>query len=203
MKLESVGDIDVSAATNLGGMFNNCRSLESVWSIVVPSTCTNVSNMFANCRSLTSINLSGDFSHVTTGNAIFSNCFVLEEIDTILNLSSCANLSSLFASCKALRRIAGLDVSAVTTMTSWFTGCPSLEELTLTNLGKSTATSYDFSSLSKWGTTSAGHDTLYASLYTNSDPSRNITVKLSTASYNVLTQAERDNITSKGITLTH
>lgn len=55
----SAETLDTSLSTNMGNMFDNCRSLQSVTDLNMSSV-TNVSNMFAVCYSLARLTFAGD-----------------------------------------------------------------------------------------------------------------------------------------------
>ena len=115
------------------------------------------------------------------------------------------NMNYMFRNCTALDKISGLDFSAVTGITNMFQNCKALKELTVMNLGKSTLTTYDLSALVSWGTTANGKQSLLDTLLTNSDPSRAITVKLSSATkevYDTFTSEQQSAISAKNITIT-
>jgi len=200
--LVEIGTLDgFEDVVNMGRMFKNCISLENFPDEIDASSCTTMQEMFYGCVKMVTMPNIINSEDTTNMQSMVDYCRTLVEIPA-LDSSKNTTFRYFARNCSSLKRVESLDFDVVTDITGIFQGCDELEELTINNLGKSSLTSYDFSALVKWGTTSAGHDTLYASLYTNSAPAQNITVKLSTASYNALTQAERDNITSKGITLT-
>ena len=75
-----------------------------------------------------------DMSNATNTNYMFNNATELEEVPNI-NLSKSKTISYLFNACKALKKVSlTLAENTVTSYTSVFAGCSSLEELTISGV---------------------------------------------------------------------
>lgn len=81
--------------------------------------------------------------------SIFSSKKMLEYFDIIngagLNTSSMSSMSSMFSGCYSLQTIPLFDTSSVTNMSSMFSGCKSLQTIPLLNTNSVTNMSYMFS----------------------------------------------------------
>ena len=75
-------DVDTSNVTNMGSMFNYCRSLTSLdVSNFNTSNVTIMNSIFSGCKALTSLDISGwDTSNVTNMNKMFTSCNALKTI---------------------------------------------------------------------------------------------------------------------------
>lgn len=112
---------------------------------------------------------------------------------------------------KNVKRVEGLNFASVEQMDVYaFWGCSSLRFIRILNLGKGSCTSYSFSDCSNWGVNDSSNtdarqslvDTLLTNSYDRSAAGlAAITVSLSSASRNALTNEEKAAITAKGITL--
>lgn len=112
---------------------------------------------------------------------------------------------------KNVKRVEGLNFASVEQMDVYaFYGCSSLRFIRILNLGKGSCTSYSFSGCSNWGVNDSSNtdarqslvDTLLTNSYDRAAAGLStITVSLSSASRNALTNEEKAAITAKGITL--
>ncbi len=130
-KLVICPKVDTSAVTNMGSMFYNCTSLQSIPQLDT-SAVTNMGSMFQNCTSLQSIPQL-DTSAVTNMGIMFYNCTSLQSIPQ-LDTSAVTNMGSMFYNCTSLQSIPQLDTSAVANMGSMFQNCTSLRECKLLGL---------------------------------------------------------------------
>lgn len=96
-------NLDTSKVTNMSGMFDDCRSLQSLdLSNFDTSKVTDMSRMFYNCESLGSLDLSSfDTSKVTDMEEMFWGCYSLQSLD-----------------------LSSFDTSKVTDMYGMFDFCP-------------------------------------------------------------------------------
>ena len=96
-------NLDTSKVTNMSGMFEDCRSLQSLdLSNFDTSKVTDMSHMFYNCESLGSLDLSSfDTSKVTDMEEMFWGCYSLQSLD-----------------------LSSFDTSKVTDMYGMFDFCP-------------------------------------------------------------------------------
>lgn len=112
---------------------------------------------------------------------------------------------------KNVKRVEGLNFASVEQMDIYaFYGCYSLRFIRILNLGKGSCTSYSFSGCRNWGVNDSSNtdarqslvDTLLTNSYDRTAAGlAAITVSLSSASRNALTNEEKAAITAKGITL--
>lgn len=81
--IEGLDLLDTSKVTDMRGMFEDCRNLESLdLSGFNTSNVTNMSSMFNNCSALTNLDVSGfDTSKVTNMSAMFWGCDNLKLLD--------------------------------------------------------------------------------------------------------------------------
>ena len=119
---------DTSNVSDMGNMFNYCRSLTSV-PLLDTSNVHNMNNMFNNCSSLTAIP-QFNTSNVTSMSYAFNNCSSLTTIPQ-LDTSNVNNMGNLFSGCKKLTSIPQLNTSKVTNMPSMFNYCSSLTTIPL------------------------------------------------------------------------
>lgn len=161
-------------------------------------------NIFMNCASLVSI------PHINAANAdslmqTFYGCIALESIN--ISNARASSLTSTFYNCQTLTSIKQIDMSLVTSMISTFYQCDLLVYVLFLHLGKSTLTTYNFSSALNWGTNGEeNRQSLIDSLITYSyDRASNgmvtATIKLSANTKALLTDDEIAQITAKGFTI--
>lgn len=109
-----------------------------------------------------------------------------------------------------VKRVEGLNFASCQNTLNMFYGCSSLRFIRILNLGKGSCTSYSFSSCRNWGVNDSSNpdarqslvDTLLTNSYDRAAAGLSaITVSLSSASRNALTNEEKAAITAKGITL--
>ena len=123
-EIEGLENLNTSEVTNMGGMFNDCESLETLdLSHFDTSNVTKMSSMFSRLKSLKTLDLSSfNTSKVNDMNSMFMNSTGL----TSINFSS-------------------FDTSEVTTMMMMFMGCTGLTELDLSSFKTPKLTNlYDF-----------------------------------------------------------
>lgn len=219
--------VDLSGITSMKAMFCNCYSL-----VVVPlyntSNILNMRQCFYYCSALTDIPLY-DTTNVTDMSHLFNGCESLKSIPKLnmgnvttldtafantgliiipsLNTQKCENFNYLCANDTDLAIVEGIDMESATKMTTPFSNCKKLLFIKVTNLGKSTLTTYDFSGASVWGTNGEENkQSLIDSLITYSyDRASNgmstATIKLSANTKALLTEEEIAQITNKGFTI--
>ena len=127
-------NIDTSKITNMGGMFYNCSSLETLdLSMFDTSNVTTMAQMFKGCKNLKSFNLSGwDTSKVTDLSQMFHGCTSLEALDLSMFITPLLeNMGLMFHGCASLKKI---NLSNVTfdnevDIGGIFSGCKVLEEI--------------------------------------------------------------------------
>ena len=127
-KLLAIPQLNTSEVTNMGNMFNDCRSLTTIPQLNT-SKVTNMGSMFYNCYSLTTIPQL-DTSEVTGMRSMFNGCYSLTTIPQ-LDTSKVTDMSSMFRECYSLKTILLLNTSKVTDMDSVFYGCYSLTTIPL------------------------------------------------------------------------
>lgn len=138
---------DMSAITNYQTCFNNSPHLRSFGDISywVTSVTTTISSMFGQCFSLEEVDVSHwDTKNVTNMASAFNSCASLKSIDlSNWNFAKVPSLGSFCANCYALRSItfpATINAPLLTTASSVFTGCASLEAVDLNLVAASLTT---------------------------------------------------------------
>ena len=199
-----------SYAFQSSDMFNGCKSLQSVTLRNMDTlTC---SGMFQGCEHLTTISLINCSSKPTNTQNMFTGCRILTsipQIDTSLSKSA----AYMFSNCKALTTIPVLDFSSVENINGIFglyssDGEPELTTLGgFTNLGKAftgTTASYHLMSLQySPKLTKESIMNVINNLAAPDDTTvTNATLKLSAASYALLTAEDIAIATAKNWTVT-
>lgn len=231
--LSSVPQLDTGNVTTMKGMFETCSTLKSIPQLNT-SKVTDMSSMFKNCYELTSVPQL-DYSSVINMSSGFNYCRALttapdlnfesatnltglfsysSELVTVgnLNTPNITDTSSMFNKCDKLEKIASLDVKSVTSTTSMFSynSTSTLKYVVFKNLGQSSATSWDFGNIMKWGVNDDKYpdarqsviDTLITYSYDRASAGKSAcTVRLNSATRALLTQDEIAQITAKGFTI--
>lgn len=165
---------DVSAVTDMSGMFYACYALSSLdisnWNTSAvtdmsymfyfchlssldvsnwnTSAVTNMSHMFRNCSSLTSLDVSNwNTSAVTNMSGMFSCCRNLTSLDVgDWNTSAVTDMSNMFSLCWHLSSInlRNWNTSATTDMNGMFTNCTDLTSLAVNNWDTSAVTDMSY-----------------------------------------------------------
>lgn len=163
---------------------------------------TDMMHMFSNCPNLVSVDLSSfNTRRVTNMAYMFSNNPKLVSLDlSSFNTSNVTSMGSMFNSCSGLKSLdlSSFNTSKVTSMTNMFNYDSKLETLILgSNWAPHTRiTSFDLSSC-----TSLSHDSLVDIMNKLATRTNSPTIKLSTASKNLLTTSEKAIATGKGWTI--
>lgn len=195
--------IDTSNVTDMSYMFY-MRHLKSLdLSSFDTSNVTNMYAMFVSCNPLTSLDLSSfNTSKVTNMAWMFRFNFRLASLDiSNFDTSKVTNMEFMFHMCGLTSLdVSSFDTSKVTNMGGMFDDCSSLTSLKLSSsfFNSSTVKEFDFSGLTSWTETTS------LSQFVNAISSKNgagKTVKLSNATKNALTDAQKNSITSKGWTI--
>lgn len=136
-KIEHLDYLNTSEVENMGSMFSNCTSLETLdLSSFNTEKVTNMSEMFVGSTNLRTINLPKGFigSNVTDLNGMFRGCASLTELDLSgSNAEKVKNMGNMFYGCVALSNLnlSGFKTGSVTDMRYLFSSCQSLESLDL------------------------------------------------------------------------
>lgn len=164
--------------------------------------------IFDGCSSLCFIN-GIDVNGFTSLTYAFRNCGCLQSLH-LDNTHNIQWMEGAFANCSNLRKLS-LDMSATKGVSapggSIFSNCSNLVFIAITNLGKATLATYDFSGATVWGTGGEeNRQSLIDSLITYSyDRASNgmstATIKLSETTKALLTEEEIAQITNKGFTI--
>lgn len=133
---------DTSAVTDMGSMFDSCKSLTNLNVGGFNTTqVRGMSFMFSWCSSLTELDVSNfDTSNVERASYMFHECTGLQSLSLgNFNTSQMVSMSSMFDSCSALKK---LDVSSFNTarvhdMHAMFAGCSSLTSLDVSHFDTS------------------------------------------------------------------
>ena len=149
--MANFNNCDMSAVTNINGIFNGCTSLLSFtgeeWNL---SDVKSNYNLFKGCTGLASVTLDKcDMSGITGGinNAFFENCNALTTVKADeWNINNCNSLSNLFGKRTNLKTVNmnGIKIDKVNKnnggFQSMFSGCTNLESVkmnvTSTGMGK-------------------------------------------------------------------
>ena len=130
--------IEVKGATNLSGIFGQCKNLKSVdFSDFDTANVTGMDCMFFGCSSLNNLDLSNfDTSNVTNMVGMFLGCSSLTSLDlSNFDTSNVTDMFKMFLGCSSLTSLdlSNFDTSNVTDMSNMFSGCSSLEKLNLSS----------------------------------------------------------------------
>jgi surface protein len=128
--LQSVPLFDTAAVTIMGSMFNGCVSLQSV-PLFNTAAVTNMSSMFTSCVSLQSVPLFNTAA-VTNMSSMFTSCSSLQSVP-LFNSAAVTNTGSMFQNCSSLQSVPLFNSAAVTSMASMFRDCNSLQSVPLFN----------------------------------------------------------------------
>ena len=109
--------------------FENCTSLSSV---VIPESVTRLDSAFSGCVSLVTVT---GLENVSVLNSAFSGCTAIEELTLG---DGVAEMTGAFVGCRFLQKINNLPRS-VGKYTASFTGCASLKEAVVPEIGDETA----------------------------------------------------------------
>lgn len=146
-KIEHLDYLNTSEVENMGSMFSNCTSLETLdLSSFNTEKVTNMSEMFVGSTNLRTINLPKGFigSNVTDLNGMFRGCVSLTELDLSgSNAEKVKNMGSMFYGCVALSNLnlSGFKTGSLTEMRYLFSSCQSLESLDLSGFNTENVTS--------------------------------------------------------------
>lgn len=146
-KIEHLDYLNTSEVENMGSMFSNCTSLETLdLSSFNTEKVTNMSEMFVGSTNLRTINLSKGFigSNVTDLNGMFRGCASLTELDLSgSNAEKVKDMCKMFYGCVALSNLnlSGFKTGPVTDMRYLFSSCQSLESLDLSGFNTENVTS--------------------------------------------------------------
>lgn len=146
-KIEHLDYLNTSEVENMGSMFSNCTSLETLdLSSFNTEKVTNMSEMFVGSMNLRTINLPKGFigSNVTDLNGMFRGCASLTELDLSgSNAEKVKDMCKMFYGCVALSNLnlSGFKTGSVTDMRYLFSSCKSLESLDLSGFNTENVTS--------------------------------------------------------------
>lgn len=148
-KIEHLDYLNTSEVENMGSMFSNCTSLETLdLSSFNTEKVTNMSEMFVGSTNLRTINLPKGFigSNVTDLNGMFRGCANLTELDLSgSNAEKVKDMCKMFYGCVALSNLnlSGFKTGSVTDMRYLFSSCQSLESLDLSGFNTENVTSME------------------------------------------------------------
>lgn len=148
-KIEHLDYLNTSEVENMGSMFSNCTSLETLdLSSFNTEKVTNMSEMFVGSTNLRTIKLPKGFigSNVTDLNATFRGCVSLTELDLSgSNAEKVKDMGGMFYGCVELSNLnlSGFKTGSVTDMPYLFSSCQSLESLDLSGFNTENVTSME------------------------------------------------------------
>ena len=139
--LRSIPNFNFSNAQSTNGMFTSCSSLESFPATNTGGFLSIVSNMFSGCLSLKSVGLFNISGSGGSAESMFSNCTALETVPAF-NFTNCLNVGSAFSNCVSLQNVPAFTFGTGTQILSgMFNGCRSLREIAGLNLSAVTSVS--------------------------------------------------------------
>lgn len=131
--------MDISNATNLGGMFEGCKNVKELdLSNFKTHKATNIGSMFNGCSSMIKIDLSDfDTSNAQSMDTMFQNCSNLTELilpTSFVNESCTMGIHVMFKGCSSLTSLdlSGWKTKNVKYMRDMFNGCTKLANLNVT-----------------------------------------------------------------------
>ena len=146
-KIEHLDYLNTSEVENMGSMFSNCTSLETLDLSSFNTEKVIIMNaMFMGSTNLRTIKLPQGFigSSVTDLNGMFRGCASLTELDLSgSNAEKVKNMGSMFYGCVALSNLnlSGFKTGSLTDMRYLFSSCQSLESLDLSGFNTENVTS--------------------------------------------------------------
>ena len=140
--IEGLSNLDTSKVTDMGSMFRDCSSLETLdVSGFDTSNVKNMSEMFYGCEKLKNIDVSKfDTSKVTDMGSMFNRCISLETLDVSgFDTSNVRDMSYMFSRCESIINLdlSNFDTSNVTSMIAMFNSMKQCEELNVKNFNTS------------------------------------------------------------------
>jgi len=143
--IEGMANLNTSEVTNMGFMFNNCKSLTSIdLSHFNTEKVTNMIAMFQLCESLTSLDLSHfNTPKLTRMTSMFNSCKSLKILNVSnFNTSNVAYMDMVFQGCEALTSldVSNFDTRNVTDMDFMFSDCSSLTSLDVSHFNTENVT---------------------------------------------------------------
>ena len=136
VEIKTIGNV-----TNMGGMFQNCLSLQSV-PLFNTANVTNMSSMFNSCSSLKSVPLFNTANVINMLN-MFNGCLSLQSVP-LLNTANVTNMAYMFFACYSLQSVPLFNTANVTNMAYMFYSCSSLKSVPLFNTANVTNMAYMF-----------------------------------------------------------
>ena len=127
---EDISSWDVSSVTNMSQMFSNATSFNQDLSSWDVSSVTNMNSMFEDANSFNGDISSWNVSSVTNMNSMFSRATSFNQDISSWNVSSVTNMVSMFYSATSFSGdLSSWDVSAVRNMNSMFMGATAFGDL--------------------------------------------------------------------------
>ena len=142
--------LNTSEATTMEYMFENCSKLTGTLDLSTFDTqkVTNMSDLFYGCSLIQTINMTGVVTPTTTNiSYMFRDCSSLENIIGLntFNTSNITTLTSLFNGCSSLESLdlSSFNVSNVTNISGMLYGCTALQSFSMRNWDISKLTSLE------------------------------------------------------------
>ncbi len=142
-----ISAFDMSKASNLESMFENCGAEEIILPGGTTPSLTNLKNTFKNCTNLKSLDFTGwTMEKVSTMESTFEGLSSIESVNvgSGWNLSSCTTMNSAFKGCVNLNTLASEKIitsGKLTNLDFAFAGCCNLSEINLDRFFTSNVTS--------------------------------------------------------------
>ena len=130
---------------SLGGLFYNCKCVESInFKKIYRNNINNMAGMFFGCTSLKELNFNNFITdNVNNMSCMFFECSSLNELNLInFNTNNVNNMSCMFFECSSLKKLNlnNFNTNNVTDMSRMFFGCSSLNELNINNFNTNNVT---------------------------------------------------------------
>lgn len=139
-KLISEGTI-----TQIYNLFSQSQIKSADLTGITNCTATDLSGLFQDCKSLESVTFGNfDTSNATTMNAMFYNCYLLTTLDIgNFNTSKVTNMSNMFYGCSSLTTLdlSSFETPRLTNVSYMFSNCSHLEHLDIRKMTFDLATS--------------------------------------------------------------
>ena len=125
----------IEEAGDLGYLFYNFRSLQTIHWGDKQFKASNVTSMFSKCEALEAVLLPKFTWGINSFNYMFDGCIKIKNIDlTGVNFSSPSSMASVFNGCKSLESVnlSTLNTRQITSASSAFSNCTSLTNIIFT-----------------------------------------------------------------------
>lgn len=124
----------VSWTNQFVSMFNACPNLYVVVMPTSASSLTSLANAFTNCTNLLDIALPSNSTAITSLSATFQACTNLRTLTFPTSLNSCTTMATMCSDCSSLKNATLPSINLVTSFSSTFGTCRSLQWVRINSL---------------------------------------------------------------------